>query len=237
MRFNSHLGYRLAVHEYTCFFQARRRFPDFSDRLVCGISRRIVRATGFPAANALGTQRPAKNEQTRGITWLTHEPLDFLFRRGDHFDDESARYQRMCEPENLRHMAAAGVRFGRIYFYKGFGPEYERANMEQDKRTAEIMHQLGMKVGLYMGGTMFTETLYRERPEARNWEQRDQNDHWVPYGMQTFRHYACPNEPAYRDYLKKILKFAVQEVHADQISFDNIMLQPEPQSCRWPRCR
>jgi len=177
-----------------------------------------------------------KNEQTRGITWLTHEPLDFLFRRGDHFDDESARYQRMIEPENLKRMAAAGVRFGRIYFYKGFGPEYERANMEQDKRTAEIMHQLGMKVGLYMGGTMFTETLYRELPDARNWEQRDQNDHWVPYGIQTFRHYACPNEPAYRDYLKKILKFAVQEVHADQISFDNIMLQPEPQSCRCPRC-
>lgn len=177
-----------------------------------------------------------KNEQTKGITWLTHEPLDFLFRRGDHFDDESARYQQMCEPENLRRMAAAGVRFGRIYFYKGFGQGYERANMEQDKRTAEVMHQLGMKVDLYMGGTMFTETLYRELPEARNWEQRDQNDHWVPYGIQTFRHYACPNEPAYRDYLKKILKFAVEDVHADQITFDNIMLQPEPQSCRCPRC-
>jgi hypothetical protein len=177
-----------------------------------------------------------KNEQTKGITWMTHEPIDFLCRRGDHFDDEAARYQQMCEPENIKRMAAAGVRFGRIYFYKGFGAEYERANMEQDKRTAEIMHQCGMKVGLYMGGTMFAETLYRELPEARNWEQRDQNDHWVPYGMQTFRHYACPNEPAYRDYLKKILKYAVQEVGADQFSFDNIMLQPEPMSCRCPRC-
>ena len=37
------------------------------------------------------------------------------------------------------------------------------------------MHQLGMKVGLYMADTMFTETLYRDVPEARNWEQRDQN--------------------------------------------------------------
>ena len=27
-----------------------------------------------------------------------------------------------------------------------------------------------------------------------------------------------------------------QDVHADQISFDNIMLQPEPESCRCPRC-
>ncbi len=54
--------------------------------------------------------------------------------------------------------------------------------------------------------------------------------------MQTFRHYACPNEPAYRDYLKQILKIGVEELHADQIVFDNIMLQPEPDSCRCPRC-
>ena len=177
-----------------------------------------------------------KNELNQGITWLTHEPLDFLLRRGDHFDDEPERYGKMCDPDNLKRMADAGIRYGRIYFYKGLGREYERANMEQDQRTAAIMHQLGMKVDVYMGGTMFVETLYRELPEARNWEQRDQNNQWVPYGLQTFRHYACPNEPAYRDYLKTLLKYAIEDVHADQISFDNIMLQPEPESCRCPRC-
>ena len=177
-----------------------------------------------------------KTELNQGITWLTHEPLDFLLRRGDHFDDEPERYREMIDPANLERMAKAGIRYGRLYFYKGFGREYERANMEQDKRTAAVMHRLGMKVDVYVGGTMFAETLYRERPEARNWEQRDQNNQWVPYGIQTFRHYACPNEPAYRDYLKTILKYAVQDVHADQISFDNIMLQAEPESCRCPRC-
>ena len=87
-----------------------------------------------------------------------------------------------------------------------------------------------------MAGTMFTETLYHEIPEARNWEQRDQNNKWVPYGIQTYRHYACPNEPAYREYLKRILKIGVEEVHADEIDFDNVMLQAEPKSCRCPRC-
>ena len=33
-------------------------------------------------------------------------------------------------------MAAAGIKYGRLYFYKGFGLQYERANMEQAKRTA-----------------------------------------------------------------------------------------------------
>ena len=177
-----------------------------------------------------------KNALNQGITWLTHEPLDFLLRRGDHFDDEPDNYRKMCDPDNLRRMAAAGVRYGRLYFYKGFGLEYERANMEQDVHTAALMHQLGMKVDLYVGGTMFTETLRHELPEAVNWEQRDQDNHGVTYGLQTFRHYPSVNEPAYRDYLKKILNYAVTQVHADQISFDNIMLQPEPQSDHSPRC-
>ena len=183
-------------------------------------------------------ERSARTNQmlTSNIVWLTHEPLDFLLRRGDHFDDEPERYARMGDPENIKRMADAGVRYAMIYFYKGFGLKYEGPSMEQSRRIADELHQNGIKVGLYIGGTMFTETLYHEIPEARNWEQRNQDNHWVPYGMQTFRHYACPNEPAYRDYIKKILKIGVEELHADQIVFDNVMLQPEPDSCRCPRC-
>jgi hypothetical protein len=196
----------------------------------------LLAEEGAPAQTRWERSAQQKRELAKDITWLTHEPLDFLMRRGDHFDDEAERYERMYQPENLKRMADAGVRYGRLYFYKGFGLEYERPNMEKAKHAAEIMHQLGMKVDLYMAGTMFTETLYRELPEAQKWEQRDQNNQWVPYGIQTFRHYACPNEPAYREYLKRIVKIGIEEVHADQISFDNIMLQAEPKSCRCPRC-
>ena len=82
----------------------------------------------------------------------------------------------MLSPANIQKMADAGVQWGRLFFYKGFGIEYERPAMEQSKKVAEQMHKLGMKVSLYMGGTMFTETLYRELPEAKGWEQRDQWD-------------------------------------------------------------
>lgn len=175
-------------------------------------------------------------EQTENITWLTHEPMAFLMRRGDHFDDEPERYEHMGDPANIKRMADAGVRYAMIYFYKGFGLKYEQPSMQQSKRIADELHKNGIKVGLYIGGTMFTETLYHELPRAQGWEQRNQDNHWVPYGLQTFRHYACPNEPKYRDYLKRILKIGVEELHADQIVFDNIMLQPEPDSCRCPRC-
>jgi hypothetical protein len=177
-----------------------------------------------------------KREMVEDVTWFTHEPLAFLLRRGSHYEDEPQRYERMYKRKNIERMAAAGVRFGRLFFYKGLGLEYERPLMEQSRRAAGIMHELGMKVSLYMAGTMFAETLFREVPEARDWEQRDYNGRWVPYGGQTYRHYACPNEPAYRDYLKRIIRIGAQELHADEFAFDNLMLQSEPKSCRCPRC-
>jgi beta-galactosidase GanA len=204
--------------------------------LLAQMSALAETATNSTAPTRWQVAAQENHRPTANIAWLTHEPIDFLFRRGDHFDDEPQHYAQMATPENIQRMADAGVRYAMIYFYKGFGLEYERPSMEQSKRIAEELHKHGIKVGLYMGGTMFTETLYHELPEAKNWEQRNQDNHWVPYGMQTFRHYACPNEPKYRDYLKKILKIGVKDLHADQIVFDNLMLQPEPDSCRCPRC-
>ncbi|MGA1982868.1 MAG: alpha-amylase family protein [Acidobacteriaceae bacterium] len=183
---------------------------------------------------ALSAQK--KREQTRGVVWTTHEPIDFLLRRGEHEADIEEHYATMLSPANIQKMADAGVKWGRLFFYKGFGIEYERPAMEQSKKVADQMHKLGMKVSLYMGGTMFTETLYRERPEAKGWEQRDQWDRPVPYGAQTYRHYACPNEPKYREYLKRVIKIGVEEFHVDEFAFDNIMLQAEPHSCHCARC-
>ena len=200
----------------------------------------LTAAPANPAAVSTPTrwERSAQTNRlfTDKVTWLTHEPLNFLLRRGDHFDDEAKQYAKMGSPENIRLMAQGGVRYAMVYFYKGMGLATERPAMVESKRIAEELHKNGIKVGLYIGGTMFTETLYHERPEARQWEQRNQDDHWVPYGSQTFRHYACPNEPAYRDYLKQILKIGVEDLHADQMVFDNVMLQAEPDSCRCPRC-
>ena len=58
----------------------------------------------------------------------------------------------------------------------------------------------------------------------------------MPYGAQTYRHYACPNEPKYREYLKRVIKVGVEEFKVDEFAFDNIMLQAEPHSCHCARC-
>ncbi len=130
----------------------------------------VVVTAAQGATNETRWERSAleKKQLAREVVWTTHEPPEFLQRRGDHFDDEAAHYAQMYTAENLQRMADAGVRWGRLYFYKGFGLEYERANMEKTKAAAAIMHKLGMKVALYMAGTMFTETLYHELPEAKS---------------------------------------------------------------------
>jgi hypothetical protein len=192
--------------------------------------------TSAPSPTRWETSAANKKALAKEIVWLSWEPPQFLERRGDHFDDEPLHYQRMLDSSNIKRMADAGVVWGRIFFYKGLGLQYERPNMDLTRAAADLMHQLGIKVSLYFAGTMFIETLYREIPEAQDWEQRDQNNQWVSYGLQTFRRYACPNEPAYRHYLKKILRVGIEEIKADEIAFDNIMLQPEPHSCRCWRC-
>ena len=142
----------------------------------------------------------------------------------------------MCDPENIKRMSDAGVRWGRIFFYKGFGLQYEKAHMDVARRVADQMHGLGMKVSLYVGGTMFIETLYKEIPRHKAGSSAIASAEPVPYGNQTFRHFACPNEPANRAYIKRVLDIAVNEFHADEIAFDNLVLQEEPRSCRCPRC-
>jgi len=177
-----------------------------------------------------------KSQRAQGITWLTHEPIEFIIRRGDKTAGLAEHYQAMCDAKNIQQMSDAGVRWGRIFFYKGFGLQYEKAHMDIAHRVADQMHSLGMKVSLYVGGTMFIETLYKEEPEAQSWEQRDSWGNSVPYGNQTYRHFACPNEPAYRAYIKRVLDIAVNDFHADEVAFDNFVLQEEPKSCRCPRC-
>ena len=115
------------------------------------------------------------------------------------------------DPDNIQAQLAIGVKYGRLHFYKGFGLDYERPEIDKSIAMADFMHRNGMLVSLYVAGTMFIESFYREVPQAVDWEQRDQNNRPVYYSdTQTYRHFACPNEPLYREYIKKVLRIGVE---------------------------
>lgn len=178
-----------------------------------------------------------KNEMAAKIVWPNQEPTMFMLRRGNHSEDIIESNEQQHDAGNIELMAKVGVRSARLHFWKGLGLETQMPGIRQSQKMAELMHQHGMKVSLYVGGTMFIETFYREVPEAVQWEQRDQLNHPVYYiETQTFRHFACFNEPKYHEYIKRVLRIGVEEVKADQIFFDNVFFLPEPKSCRCERC-
>src|SRR5690606_28760606 len=107
--------------------------------------------------------------------------LRFYLRRGRRAENWPQIYERQHSAENVRAMADAGVRYGRLHFYKGFGLEMEMPEIEKTRAMADLMRKHGMKVSLYVAGTMFVEAFRREVPESKDWEQRDGRGRPVPY--------------------------------------------------------
>jgi len=196
-----------------------------------------VLETGVRAETRFEQRSRQKQAIASEIVWFNHEPLVFYLRRGRMWEDWPAIYERQHAPENIQLMADIGVPYGRLHFYKGLGLKTEMPEIEKSAQMAELMRSHNMRVSLYVAGTMFIEPFYKEVPEAVTWEQRDQNGKWVPYSnTQTFRHFACNNEPAYRKYIKKVLKVGVDLVKTNQFFFDNVYVKAEPKSCRCDRC-
>jgi len=176
-----------------------------------------------------------KQQEAKEIAWPIHEPLWFYLRRGHHSVDWIENYHKQHSPENIKNMAVLGVRMRRLPFYKGFGLEFEKEGIEDTKRTASLMHKYGMKVSAYIGGTMFSETLFREQPNAVNWQCRDQDGKPIYYlGIQTYRRFPCILNQEYLAYLKKVVKKAIVDVGTDEIFFDNFFLRSAPKDCRSP---
>jgi hypothetical protein len=86
---------------------------------------------------------------------------------------------------------------------------------------------------------MMYETFFAEEPRAKDWIQRDNDGRPIllTYGyQQSYRYRPCFSHQEYLDYLKKIVRYAIEEVKTDFIHFDNFDLNPEPESCHGAVC-
>jgi len=182
-------------------------------------------------------------------TWLanglidaggSHEPYIFVIRRGGESLDARKEYEWNQSEELIRTLHDQGIEVFHTHLYKGFGMAAERPEMEDAKRAAALAHGHGMKVDSYIQwNTMMYETFFAEEPRAKDWIQRDVSG--LPillvYGFQqSYRYRPCFTHQEYLDYLKKIVRYAVEEVKTDFIHFDNFDLNPEPDSCHCPAC-
>lgn len=170
----------------------------------------------------------------------SHEPFIFVVRRGGQRLDARQQLEQAESEETLRKLKAAGVEVFHTHLYKGFGMAAEKPEMEATKRVAALAHRLGLKVDTYIQwNSLMYETFFAEEPRAQDWIQRDASGRPILLGygyQQSYRYRPCFANQEYLDYLKKIVRYAVEEVKTDFIHFDNFDLSPEPDSCHDRAC-
>jgi hypothetical protein len=170
----------------------------------------------------------------------SHEPYSFLVRVGGESAQARAYYEHAQSEEVIRHLKEQGIEVFHTHLYKGFGMAAEMPEMEDTRRAAAIAHRYGLKVDTYIQwDTLMYETFFNEEPQAKNWVQRDADGRPIllTYGFQqSFRYRPCFSNPNYLEYLKRVVRYAVEQVHTDFIHFDNFDLNSEPESCHCSYC-
>ena len=183
--------------------------------------------------------RPRPNWLKQGIVMAGNwETLSHLVRSGLATADQAAEYKAERTDEVARKLQAAGITLVTTSFYKGMGLKTEADEFEMARQFVNAGHAHGLKMGGYVGGTLFYETLEAEEPDARNWRQVNEWGFPVYYGgEQTYRVAPCRNNPNYQAFVQKVLRRGVQDLKLDLIHFDQMSGWPEPSSCRCPYCR
>lgn len=177
-------------------------------------------------------------------SWLENGPLIAVgawegwhhLARNNFLSDDQAniKYRRAHTREFIQKLAEAGCTLYIGSFWKGLGLEEEAEEMATAGRMAEYCHESGMKMGVYIGDTLYFESLREEVPECESWAMRDSDGTPIIYGNQNWRHRACKNNPDYRGYIKRILHKAIVECNVDMIHLDNVF--SEPYACYCPSC-
>ena len=149
------------------------------------------------------------------------------------YEEKMVIWRREHSEEIARRLKEMGFNFIMMPLYKGGGLKAERISMEDAKRFSEICHRLGLRVGCYTAsGTILYESMLAEDPDAKDWFTLDRNGHYVPYGPLYFRRFANRSHPGFRNVMRELVRYAVQEVKVDLIHFDNYTVGPsyEPYS-------
>ncbi|MFC1614456.1 alpha-amylase family protein [Gemmatimonadota bacterium] len=164
--------------------------------------------------------------------WLDSKPIVmvgnwdsapiFRYRRGGSpswYEDEYAKAHTEDAVIKLKEM---GVTMAIIHFFKGFGLEAEKEQLDDARKLAALCKKHGIKVGVYVGSTIGFETFLLERPDAKEWFVPDFMGRPVLWdSKQPFRKRVYFMHPQYREYIKKVLRIAIEELHVDLIHFDN----------------
>ena len=158
------------------------------------------------------------------------EPLIFRLRRGTAATDDAERWARAHTEENIRKIAESGEKFFYTHFYKGFGFQAEKEEMDLTVKTAAWARKYGMQAGVYFQwGSVVWETFLQENPRAKDWVLLDRDGHPVRinYGHYYWRYLPDLRNPEYMHWYKEtVLRYCVEKVKPRYIFLDNVAENP-----------
>ncbi len=188
-------------------------------------------------------KRPAWLQREGVVMAGSWEPLLFRVRRDgsngyEPTPEQLAAYAREHSPEMVAQLKALGVNFVMMHAYKGFGLGAERQSMADAVRFAQLCHDAGLHVGVYnFSGAFGWELFFNERPEARDWVILDRNGKPLTYDSAQYRYYWNRNHPGAQSFYQQLVRFAIRDIRADLIHFDNYNIGPGFDACSVQRFR
>ncbi len=165
--------------------------------------------------------------------WVREEPIVLGFqtcdmvmmlRRSGRLPREWYKedYAHWKSEDQVREWKEQGVTLVVLNFYRGFGLEAEKQQIEDTIHQAEICRKYGLRVGVYVVDTIAYETFLLEKPEAEDWLVPDFRGAPVIYGgTECFRRRPYIGHPGYMKFMKEVIRIALEDVKADMIHFDN----------------
>jgi len=177
-------------------------------------------------------QRPGWLRQEGIVMAGSWEPLLFRVRRDGRDDSvptaqQREAYRREHGPEMVARLKDLGVTFVMMHCYKGAGRAMERESMADAVQFARLCHDAGLHVGVYTySGAFLWEPFFREVPSARDWVLLGADGRPRTYDGAQYRYYWNRNHPAAQAFYQGIVSFAINEIKADLLHFDNYSVGP-----------
>ena len=206
------------------------------------MSRRAAPKRHAKKDEPLTHSKTAMNPNPIDMRWTfgAHEPYTMYRRVGNHCTggiDGNAKWLKpwmdWFDAESPALMEELGLNWLHCRFYKGMGWEEERKDFPNVRRFVENCHRHGVRALAYVQfSTLYPETMGREIPNLRDWEQIDENGRKRPYLESYFRTLPCITCAEWVEYLKKVCTIALTDGGFDGIMFDNAWALP----CFCDRC-
>jgi len=187
--------------------------------------------SGFVYAETLTLPRDKRPDwlQKNGIVMAgSWEPLPFRIMRDRGgktsipTESQINDYQYEHSPQMLDELKSLGVNFIMTHCYKGMGLKAERQSMADAVEFARLCREKGLHVGVYnYSGSFLWESFFKEMPQAKEWILLTENGKPVTYSGAPYRYFWNRNHPDAQVFYKQIIRFAVEDIKADLLHFDN----------------